>query len=525
MSNLGYTAAQWKRAFREFGLILRILRESREQKRRYQKERVQVVNENDATSATPHFTAVTLSGVHYGTNTTEDGLLYVRFVANGGNWDVSLYKATGGGGGDEVARATNVAASATGTLAAQNSSGLTGSVTLGATIAGETNDRHRLRVFVDWKLELLKIFPSDGTTDDDVASRGALQRCLSDLEGLEDQKRVRIRQCFAEWALSASDNAVARLNSFLRAAETSLISDQLKDDGSDNIESIVTGLLVKLRLDMEDEATGGEQDIVKRTMSGGAGTFDASNTGAGSVASHTPEERAPKCTMYFSCTKSLDASGPEEFSGYLKFTDEDRTVQFTQPLTIKKNWKGPLGTGTIVLKRTRSKTGDASNLHLAVMSDAAWDETGETISNTPSKQWWWKIVTNGANWDVELYKASTMATEDLVAKATAVATGATFTAREQNGSGLTIYGKVGSAPVNGTTGTLVLGVFVTRNADNVPDKFEIAITEAANPGLAQKTIVDEFGYHLNSDTSGAEAIPDSLLVKVNTFPPFITEDV
>lgn len=524
MSNLGYSAATWKRMFREFGLILRLMRTSREQKRRYSKERVQVRNENDATSASPHFTAVTLTGVHYGMNTSEDGLLYVRLVANDDNWDVHLYKATGGGGSDEVARATNVAAEATGNLVAQNSSGLSGTVTLGASIAGETNDRHRLRVFVDWKLELLKIFPSDGTTEDDVASRAALARCLSDLADLEDQKLARLRQCFAEWALSAPDNERARLNAFLKAGETSLISDQLRDDGSRNIESIVTGILPKLRLDMEDEATGGEQDIAARTMAGSAGTFDASNTGAGSVASHTPEERAPKCTMYFHCIKGLDATGPEQFGGYLQFTDEDRRVEFTQPLTIKKNWKGPLGTGPVVLKRTRSKTGDGSNLHLAVMSDAAWDETGETINNTPSKQWWWKVVANASNWNIEFYKASTMATEDLVAKATDVATGATFTAREQNGSQLTIYGKVGSAPVDGTTGTLVLGCFVTRNADNVPDKFEIAVTVSGTPGKAQETIVEELGYHLNSDSSGSEAIPESLLIQVNTFPPFIVED-
>ena len=69
--------------------------------------RTQVVNFGDRKSATPHITALTLSGVVYGTNTSADGLLYVRFVANGGNWDVSLYTGTGASG--LVGKATNVA--------------------------------------------------------------------------------------------------------------------------------------------------------------------------------------------------------------------------------------------------------------------------------------------------------------------------------------------------------------------------------------------------------------------------------
>src|SRR3990167_2239752 len=61
-----------------------------------------------------------LSGVKLNEDTDADGLIYVRLVANVGDWDITLYKATGGGAGDAICAATAVADGAVATLTASN---------------------------------------------------------------------------------------------------------------------------------------------------------------------------------------------------------------------------------------------------------------------------------------------------------------------------------------------------------------------------------------------------------------------
>ena len=73
-------------------LPLSVMRLMKELHDRFTRERIQAVNENDATSATPHFTSVSLSGVRFGVNTAEDGTLPVR-ITGAGPFTVSLYKA------------------------------------------------------------------------------------------------------------------------------------------------------------------------------------------------------------------------------------------------------------------------------------------------------------------------------------------------------------------------------------------------------------------------------------------------
>ena len=111
MADLAKTDAQYERFLEELGALMRIARWVEEIRRRLTRERTQVVNAGDVTSATPHLTGATLTGVDFGANTSDDGKLWLRWVANGGNWDVHLYTAAGASG--EVGTVTNVAASAT----------------------------------------------------------------------------------------------------------------------------------------------------------------------------------------------------------------------------------------------------------------------------------------------------------------------------------------------------------------------------------------------------------------------------
>lgn len=522
MSDLGKTNATWLRFFREESFFLRLARKIEDDRRKMTRERVQVVNQNDVTSATPHFTALTLTGVEYGTNTAETGGLFVRLVANASNWDVYLYTATGASG--EVAKATNVAASATGTFVASNSSGLTGTVTLGATVAAEADDKHQILVLIDYKLELLKLWPSDGTTEEDTSSRAAASRMLSRLASLQGQMLSAIQTGLSEWALSASDNPLSRGNRFLESAESSLLSDTAQRDTSGNVTRLRRGFFEVQRSAMEDETTGSEQDIIERVIAASAGTFDSNNDGQATLASHTPEGHCPIGKWRFECVRGVGNGngGTEEFSGTFTATDSDETFTFTN-LRIKQSFKGPRGFGAVTLLRTLTKTSDGSNVNLGAVS--TFSTSGESESNTDGGVLYWKITVAGATNDISFYKSSNRATGDLVAKLTGAADAAsTQTAVAQNGSGLSLVFDVGSDPVLDTTGTLDLNFFHIQNASNVPDKFEVDTT-LTSEGKGSRLLAEVFGAYMNTEVSASEQVDDDLIAGANTFVPYITEDI
>ena len=174
MADLSKTQAEWTRFIaREFGsLVMAPIRHLRELEDIFTLERVQVVNLGDRASATPHITALTFTGFDAATNPASDGRLYVRFVANGGNWDVTFYTAAAASG--SVAWAQNIAASGTASLVALNSSGLTGSITLGATIVGDITDLHQVLVIADYAARLPKVLTQTDSIDADVNSGGML---------------------------------------------------------------------------------------------------------------------------------------------------------------------------------------------------------------------------------------------------------------------------------------------------------------------------------------------------------------
>jgi hypothetical protein len=525
VANLAKTQAQWTRLLgRELGgLILAPIRIMRELEDLFSRERIQIWNLGDRASSTPHITALTLAGVDYGNNTSTEGRLYVRFVVNGGNWDVKLFKATGGGGSDEVARATNVAASATGTLSAQNSSGLTGSVTLGASITADATDLHQLLVQVDFPARLPKVLTQTDSIDDDQFSRQVLSEAYATCARNARSSINALKRAGERWALSDGQrNPVARGNAFSSTAETALVRDETKDDGDGNISRRRTGWFYFIKDAMEDEGTGGEQDLVRVVPSATAGSFESGNDGQGAVASHTPQEKCPAGRWTFRCVKGVDTGdlGAEEFEGEFASTTSDEESFTFSGVVVKKSWTGPRGFGPISITRTYTKSGDNSHLNLA---NGGVTVVGETNDNTDGGILYWQIDSNASNWDISFFSSSTRTSQYLVAKATNKATAAAFEASPQNSSGLTVNWTVGSAPVNGTQGTLDVNGFHVENSGGVPDQFSITTSVAASPGLYQTILGEEFDAQLNSDTSGSESIPDNY-VKQGTFPPFVALD-
>lgn len=505
MANLSHSQAEWTQfAGKEIGTLLlapaRLLDFVRKV---FALEDEWVANLNDATSATPHFTTCDLSGVSYGVNTSIEGYLYVRIAANAGNWDVKLFKATGGGGSDEVARATNVAAGATGTLVAQNSSGLTGTVKLGATIAGETNDRHRLYVIQAFKSRLRNVLT--GGDEADAVNQSILASTYDDIA---TRLESAIGAIEAAAALYFFSSAKARGATFLGKRDTALLTDTGKRDADGNVTRIRTGALERMSSAMRDETNGGEQDIVKLIPAAGSVSYGSTNTGSGVLTVGTPTERCPPVRVVLTCVQGVDddALGREEFAVDILFTEAGnaRSQRADQNLRVGCAWAGPFGlSGTLV--RTLTKTGDGSNLHLAAMSN--FSSVGENNENTDEGVLYWQVDGSAGAWIYSFYNSSTYSAASLVAQSATVAAGATFQATAQNGSGLVINGKAGSAPVDNTQGTLDLNGFYSDNGEE-PDSMEFSVTVPAG-GEYQRLIRDVFGAELNSDTSGSESIPDT----------------
>ncbi len=523
--DLSKTQVEWNRLLgRELGsMFLAPMREARESYDKLTRERTQIVPLN----LNGNITALTLTGADPGNNLSKAGELWVRFTADGGDWDVQFYKAAGAGGGDLVASTNATADGATVALAEENSSGLGGSVTLGASVTAVANDLYKLLVFVDYPARLPKVFTQTDSIEEDKLSREIATALYSELAALDLAKIDACRRAITRFMLrspsppgSNGPNLLARGNVFNRVNETSLSAETSTTDGSGNVTRRRSGIFPIMAKNMEDETDGGEQDVVRRVTAASAGVFDSTNDGLGTVASTTPTEKCPVGEWRYECEQGADTGqiGSESFRWTFVATDGSGISLSGSGLRVERDYTPPRGMSTLRLRRTYTKTGDGSNLNLAAVTTGLF--SGETNANTDSGVLYWKIVANGSNWDVEFYKDSSRTS--LVAKATNVATGAVLSATPQNASGLTVTWTVGSGPTATTTGTVDCNAFYTKNANNVPDKFRVTTSVTGTAGLYQTILAEELDAMLNSDASGSETIQDDW-VKQGTFAPFLTQ--
>lgn len=511
MSDLAKTQAAWNHFNEEeFALFLSTLRILRETRDTVQYERTQVA----VLDSRGYIASLTLAGIDYGVNTTADGLLYVRLTANGGNWDVHIYKATGAGGGDEVASVTNIAADGTAALVAANSSGISGSITLGSSIAAVAADT--LVLWVKQDLRKRARVKLDGTGSKDSNTLGLVVSMCDDLLDKLNEGISTVVATVTRWATEKGQSGQA----FMGRSFSSLISDTEDGDTSGSVTRVRTGFLPEFSEAMADDTTAGEQDVVKRVVAASSGSFDGANTGLGAVSSHTPLQHCPVGVWRFSCVDGADtdAMGSERFDGTFKDATTDEEFTFSG-LVVGQQWTGPKGFGPITLTRTKSKTNDGSNLYFAAASGAV--VSGENGQNTDSGALYITIEANGSNWDISFYSDSYRTS--LVAKATNVATSAAFTATEKNGSGLTVAWTMGGTPGAIATIALNLNPFVTQNSDGFPDNFSITTSVTGTPGLIQETVGEELGFSLNSDDAGSETFEDEHM-KAGTFVPFLVQD-
>lgn len=517
MADLAKTQANWTRFLGlELGLILSMSRELRELRDKFSLQREQAFTLMDAIPLADYLDVAdgySLSGVKVNVNTAVGGKLYVR-ITGSGPYTVSVYKATGASG---LVAQGSAAAGNTVTLAEQNSSGMSGTWELPGSVTTTTDDTLVIFPVVDYKLRARRVF--DGTYPRDASTYAAFIAAIDAVARNLNAALVNIRGLAARWG---SEPGLSGVEFMARAFPEGLLADTEKRGLSGEVSRRRLGMLPELAEAMADDTNAGEQDIVKRIVSAGAGSFPSANTGSGSVASHTPGEQCPAGVWTFVCVEGADgdAGGRERFDGSVKIADTDEVLSFAGP-QVGQPFSGPRGFGPITILHTYSKTGDGSNDYFVAATSAV--VTGDRgRANTDNGTLHWSLVANGGSWDVEFYKSSYRTPGDLVAKATLVASGAAFVASPKNGSGVTVAWQLGGSE-GAAEGTLVLGYFVTENGDRVPDKFTVITTVAANPGLMQETMSEELGFPLNSDTSGSETISDGYMI-AGTFPPMAQQD-
>lgn len=514
MADLTKTQAQWTRFWTEIAMFLLELRISYEAWKRYTHERTQVVVLGDGNDATPAIAGLTLSGVVYGVNTTAAGEIIVRLTFDDPDWDVVLYKATGGGSGNRIAQAQDVSAGGSADLSALNDSGVSGRVTLGANVSASSNDALRVLPFVDPKLRAPTVWDQADGVDQDATSRDTHAAMLGQLAAAERSKQTAIVAALTRWAVLQTNSTEPRGNTFLEADDRALVTNsQATDDGAVSIS--FGGFWQTLLEAMRDESTA-TQYVVKRTMAAAAGVFDSNNDGLGAVASHTPLERSTAGRYTFRCTRGADdgAVGEETFSGF--FRSEDGLLRFpVSGLRVGRTWQDKRG-ATLTLTRTLSKTGDDSNEVFVAATSAV--VTGESSRWSDSGTYYWVTTANGGNWDIDFYRSSGYGTTNLVASASNVATGQTFTAEARNGSSTSISWQLGGTE-SATSGTLKLNPFKRRNSTGGADTFHVVVSET-NAGVIQTLLAEVLAQRPNdtpaqvhSTTSGSETIPDALVTR------------
>jgi len=489
--NPGLTQTQFTYIGKRLFYLLGKLFELRQHRFRFERGEVRVEDYNDKNSNTSEWV---LYGVNPGVNTDANGEIFIR-VTGAGPYTVKGYTAAGASG--EVFAAAAGAVGDTVAISASSSSGITGTVKLGATVTAETDDVHKIRCFVDYLIRDVQVFNGDETYDATlreavIASNAAVASLLKDAEA---QLVTVVKTCL-------TDYVAARINA---ASKVALDKGTDVQDGA--VSLVIQGILEELRLAMIDNTT--PQTVIQAVIAAGAVAFASGNTGLGSMVTPTMLEKAIPGLLTWRCTD--ETLGAEKFTATHRRSDDGTLIESKNALYVGKEWKDPdIGVASAILLRTLTKTGDGSNLYLSALS-SGWSISGESTANTNSGVLYWSVTNNtGAYWDISFYKSSARLATDLVAKATAIVNGASFTASAQRRSGLTISGVAGST-MAAATGTLLLNCF---KSGPPADTFTSTITRTSS-GEIQKFLAEllpeELDWYLKGDSSAT--LPDSLMTR------------
>lgn len=444
--DLSWSQTQWTDFFQRVGLVASVYHFLDRIRDELKRDEIIVEEYYDPNE---HLTNWVLTGVDLFTNvetTLGAGLLYVSIAANADNWDVNIWK-------DStrvalVAKATDIAAGATGVLAEQNDSGISGTVDLAVGIAADTNIWLRPKCGL---LRQINTLPIDDTFD------SFLQVDMMDV--LTD-------------VVNGIGTSISKVESFVKRQLIPWISNKMQSQektyqsplesvSGGTVSFVNRGVLLDLIDAMNDETTAGAQIVETPNIGSISEAFDADNVGVGTVGTPTWLEYAENCLVTLECT--VETIGSEEFSVVAKMDKDGSRITAQNSLMVKKTYiSTDVGIESMTLVRTIVDAG-GENDHFE-----DWAFSGETSVNTNGGVLY--CTYTAATKLLEIFSDTARAAGDLVASGTWDGIdGSTCTLTEQNESGLSGSVKIVQAAAADplTTNTLEVDLQVFKEEDRI----------------------------------------------------------
>jgi hypothetical protein len=504
MSNLARSQADWQKLFREFGIFLAPQRELRELAKRFDlgHTRTRVLELCDVNSSTSGWK---LSGAKIGVNTDPSGGLFVRIALGtpaAGQAQVSLFTAAGGAAQSLVASGSGVLGALV-QLAPQNSSGLSGTVTLGQVTTSEADDKHRLLLFPDWAARMHAAF--DGTEPEHGELLEAFMTALAAAE-------TGIQNALTAFTTATDTYLESRWKDFQRSSQTTPVTKTTQDDqGAISIQA--SGLLEDGSDNMADEQTAGAQTVSRIAVTATPAVFDPTDQGKGVLSSFVLSQWARTGRITAVCT---DATlGSEQFTLAQHRTETGDDVLAVNPLQIRRAYSDPnLGIQAAFLDRTVTLDQGSANDFGPV---AAFSVQGETPRNTAAGKITLKVVAlpaaaSGTNFLIQGFTSPSASPETQVFTTAPGAAGASVAITPTNSSGLSGTLVLGAKPTAANTGLLNLNSFA------LGDKFVVDVTVGVR-GAFQDALALLYGYAISSDDPTKATIDDHY-VTAGTLLPF-----
>lgn len=481
MPNLAKTQQQWTDMFRELLQYVRYWRIANAMAFRFMKGRIQVYELNDTTDKMSQWTFV---GAKRGINCSEDGRLWITVTdetPGAGQARTQVYMDSAK---TQLVAQGDAADGATATLAAQNNSGLTGTVKL-ATITA-TLTPIILLLNIDESLKNARAY--DLTTVGGVAASDAISA-----------RTKTLRDGFvALLATMKSDIQNGYINTkmreFLFSVESTILSVTEALDSNGDVQVTYGGILGDLVQDMGEDST--PQSVLQNTVAAGSPSYDPTNVGIGVLTVLNVRQNAEAGRLQLTCSAGKDTTLTEEFTVQLLSSIDNSVVKARFNLKVKKVWESqPIGVRAS-LARTITDTNDGS----AQVSNYVIN--GETLQNTNAGLLYLNLEQGSFggsnNRRVRLYSDS--GRTNLVAEGVRNGNG-TVTLAAMNSSGLT-----GSCDIVYTVDDV--DIIVNLNPWKKGDIITVAITND-RAGIVQSLFMDIFDLPLPS--SGSPTLPDSLI--------------
>lgn len=448
-------------------------------------------------------TAWVISGVNLSDlskNTDASGRLWVRVTANGGNWDIHVYKALSAA--SEVMTATNVAAGAAATLAEANSSGMSGTCLLGSNAATIAADTYSLQLFLGF---------------------AEMDRQIYNGVHQEDGELLAAQQALNTQIVRALDGLLTACN---RSPESASFRKQMgrlwyvdpalpyKSEATEIDEGAVTvtpdSALERLRQNWAANTT--VQKVAVTTIAAGSASYAGSNSGASTATLGSPGPNLEPGTVQAVCVVEGPSFDDIAFDVSFVPTDGKGAIRAKNRLTVSKTWDDPNIPISISLRPTYLLSGDDGDGTDVAAASSITAMTGLDADNSDDGKLYGLVSGTSGAWVYKFYSDSSRSL--LVAQATAVAANAAFQATSRNKSGVTVGWVAGSAPADGDTFAIDMQPHKKGTSTTAPDSFTIAITRSAL-GRIQDTARRYHGWKYHQASSPTFA--DTFLARGSLF--------